>query len=77
MGGVSAAGAIEDFVSIGDHGGKAVLGLVYMEIQDFARFTMIVRCKELKKNQHFTQPPARYTEAYEHGLRKRILKDAL
>ena len=24
---------------------------------------MIVRCKELKKNQHFTQPPARYTEA--------------
>ena len=39
MGGVSAAGAIEDFVSIGDHGGKAVLGLVYMEIQDFARFT--------------------------------------
>ena len=22
-----------------------------------------VRCKELKKNQHFTQPPARYTEA--------------
>lgn len=39
MGDVSAAGAIEDFVSIGDHGGKAVLGLVYMEIQDFARFT--------------------------------------
>ena len=39
MGGVSAAGAIEDFVSIGDHGGKAVLGFVYMEIQDFARFT--------------------------------------
>ena len=24
---------------------------------------MPVRCKELKKNQHFTQPPARYTEA--------------
>lgn len=24
---------------------------------------MAVRCKELKKNQHFTQPPARYTEA--------------
>lgn len=24
---------------------------------------MTVRCKELKKNQHFTQPPARYTEA--------------
>lgn len=24
---------------------------------------MPVKCKELKKNQHFTQPPARYTEA--------------
>lgn len=24
---------------------------------------MIVKCKDLKKNQHFTQPPARYTEA--------------
>jgi DNA topoisomerase-1 len=24
---------------------------------------MSVKCKELKKNQHFTQPPARYTEA--------------
>ena len=24
---------------------------------------MSARCKELKKNQHFTQPPARYTEA--------------
>lgn len=24
---------------------------------------MLVKCKELKKNQHFTQPPARYTEA--------------
>ena len=24
---------------------------------------MPVRCKELQKNQHFTQPPARYTEA--------------
>lgn len=24
---------------------------------------MTVKCKELKKNQHFTQPPARYTEA--------------
>lgn len=24
---------------------------------------MPVRCRELKKNQHFTQPPARYTEA--------------
>ena len=39
MCGVSAAGAVEDFVSIGDHSGKAVLGLVYVEIQDFARFT--------------------------------------
>ncbi len=39
MGGVSAAGAIEDFVSIGNHGGKTVLGLIYVEIQDFARFT--------------------------------------
>lgn len=24
---------------------------------------MVVKCKDLKKNQHFTQPPARYTEA--------------
>ena len=24
---------------------------------------MPVKCKELQKNQHFTQPPARYTEA--------------
>ena len=35
---------------------------------------MPVKCKELKKNQHFTQPPARYTEASlikaleEHGI---------
>ena len=39
MGGVSAVGAVEDFVFIGDHGGKTVLGLIYVEIQDFARFT--------------------------------------
>ena len=35
---------------------------------------MIVRCKELKKNQHFTQPPARYTELADRQLMPQLLQ---